>query len=99
MPLGMMPGTRYEEHEATVKQDIPRLYRRFMLFVARARHHSQRHAGCSQFPDAAAMSPVWQIVTRVGEGQAAIARIKNGIEAGDKHSGWNGSSEQVVHSC
>src|SRR2546421_3847355 len=81
---------------AVEKHTLVRGQRYLIVVVACTGHHPKRHPCCPQFRDAAAVSSIRPIMPGIGIVQPTIIRIKNSIEAGDKHARWSFRIEQVV---
>src|SRR5713101_2260762 len=81
------------------KHTVSRGQRHLVIVVACTGHHPKRHAGRAEFRNAAVVPPVGEVVPGIGIVQPTTLRIKNSIEAGDKHPRWSFCIEQIVDPC
>src|SRR5215467_5126981 len=82
---------------AVEKHTISGGQRHFVVVIACSGHHPKGHAGRAEFRNAAAVSSIRAIMPGIGIVKPTALRIKNSIEAGDKHARWSFCIEQVVY--
>src|SRR6266566_7910702 len=89
--MGLYQAVTVEKHT------VSRGQRHLMFIVTRTGHHPEGHASRAKFRNAAAVSPVGEIVPGIGIVQPTASWIKHSIEAGDKHPRWSLCIEQIVN--
>src|SRR5215211_8153271 len=67
-----------------------------LLLIAPPRHEAQGHSSCPQLLGRTITVKVGQVVACVGVGEATALRLKDGVEAGDEHVGWDASQQGFV---
>src|SRR5712691_2790137 len=90
---------RLHQAIAIEEQALPRRKPHFLFVVACPRHHPQRHPRRLQFSDSRTVSSIWPFMPCISIAQLAAFRIKNSIETGGKHTGWNIGIEQIIDPC
>ena len=69
---------------------------RLILFVVCVRHHPERHACGQEFRNLPLKAVIGWLMACIGITQSSAFGVKNRIETGDKHFGWNICIEQIV---
>src|SRR6266704_4605494 len=78
------------------EQALARRKPHFLFVVSAPRHHPQRHPRRCQFIDSRTVSSIWPFISCFSIARLSAFRIKNSIETGGKHTGWNFGIEQII---
>src|SRR5260370_42033619 len=96
-PEHLTPGIVSLHKAVAVEEEaLSRGERDFMLLVAAPGQHPKWHARGPEFRNTPLLLTVGQLMSCIGVVQPPALGAKQGKEAGDKHPGWNISSEQIV---